>query len=154
MKKINWKLLLFSLIVPLVVGGLSTLIIKDNLDIYSSINLPDFAPPSFLFGIVWTALYVLMGVSFYLILNKSTKKNEAVYYFILQLFVNFLWPIVFFNFRLFWLAFALIVLLLYLIIMMIISFYKISKPAAILQIPYLIWTAFATVLNLAIAILN
>jgi len=96
----------------------------------------------------------LMGVSFYLILNKSTKKNEAVYYFILQLFVNFLWPIVFFNFRLFWLAFALIVLLLYLIIMMIISFYKISKPAAILQIPYLIWTAFATVLNLAIAILN
>ncbi|MBQ4557837.1 MAG: tryptophan-rich sensory protein [Clostridia bacterium] len=154
MKKINWKLLLFSLIVPLVVGGLSTLIIKDNLDIYSSINLPDFAPPSFLFGIVWTVLYVLMGVSFYLILNKSTKKNEAVYYFILQLFVNFLWPIVFFNFRLFWLAFALIVLLLYLIIMMIISFYKISKPSAILQIPYLIWTAFATVLNLAIAILN
>lgn len=154
MKKFNLKLFIVSLAIPLLVGGIATLIIMNQLGIYSQINVPQFAPPSQLFGIVWTILYILMGVSLYLVLSNTSYNDDAVFYFGLQLALNFIWPILFFNFQLFWLSFVVIVLMLILIVVMIVKFYHISKVAAFLQIPYLLWTIFATVLNLAIALLN
>ena len=154
MRRFNWKLFIISLVIPLAVGGVSTWLIRDNLDIYSEINLPAFAPPSIIFGIVWTVLYIIMGVSLYLVLNSGKSDKESIYYFSLQLLFNFCWPIAFFNFRLFWFAFVWLLVLLYLIVRMIIKFWKINRVSGILQIPYAVWVTFAGVLNLAIAILN
>ena len=154
MKKINWKLLIVSLLIPIVVGGIATLLIKDSINIYDEINKPFFAPPAFLFGVVWGILYILMGVSLYMVLNSGKSDNISLWYFGLQLLFNFVWPIIFFNCKLFWLSFVWLLILDYLVVMMIISFKKINKTSAYLQIPYAVWIAFATILNLAIAILN
>ena len=153
-RKFNLRLFIICLFIPLAVGALSTLFTYNNLDIYQEINLPAFAPPSMLFGIVWTALYVLMGISLYLALNSGKSNKDTIWYFSLQLFFNFCWPIAFFNLKLFWFAFAWLVVLLYLIIRMIINFWRCDKWAGILQIPYAVWVAFAGILNLSIAILN
>lgn len=154
MKKINWKLLLISLAIPLGVGLLSALLTRNSFQIYSDIEVPFFAPPGWLFAPVWIVLYTLMGISLYRILISNEDKKEQLLYFGLQLFFNFAWPIAFFNFRLFWFAFVWIIGLIYLIVRTIISFNKIDKFAGWLQILYLLWTIFAAVLNLAIAILN
>ncbi|MBE5735669.1 MAG: tryptophan-rich sensory protein [Clostridiales bacterium] len=154
MRKFNWKLFIVCLFIPLAVGALSTLLVYNNLDIYSEINLPAFAPPSILFGIVWTILYVLMGISLYLVLNSGKSNKDSIWYFATQLFFNFCWPIAFFNLKLFWFAFVWLLILLYLIIRMILNFWQVRRVAGILQIPYAVWVAFAGVLNLAIAILN
>ncbi len=154
MKKFNFKLFVTSVLIPLIVGGISTLIVKDNLGIYSSINKPSFSPPSIVFGIVWPILYFLMGISLYLVLHNQKTNNEHIVIFFLQLIFNFVWPILFFNYQLFWLAFVWLLVLIYLVIRMITVFWKINKTAALLQIPYLIWIAFASILNLVIAVLN
>ena len=106
MKKFNLKLFIFSIIIPLLVGGLATLLIKDNINIYQEINKPAFAPPGWLFGPVWIILYILMGILLYLILNSGKEKKDSIYYFVMQLIFNFVWPILFFNFNLFWTIFA------------------------------------------------
>ena len=154
MRKINWKLLIICLAIPLAVMGLITLIIMGSFQKYGELNLPFFAPPGWLFAPVWIVLYVLMGISLYLVLNNKNSNREAIIYFGVQLLFNFAWPIVFFNFGLFWLAFVWIAILIYLIIRMMITFYRVNKVACWLQLPYLLWTVFATILNLAIAIMN
>ena len=117
---------------------------------YESLTLPSLAPPGITFPIVWTILYILMGISAYLISQKD--KVPTIYY--IQLFVNALWSIIFFVFKLRLLAFFWIVLLIFLVVIMIYKFYKIDKTAAYLQIPYLLWIAFASYLNLSIYLLN
>lgn len=122
---------------------------------YQTLNRPFFAPPGFVFPIVWTLLYLLMGISFYLIFTHSNPRKEqalAIYY--IQLAVNFLWPILFFNLHLYFLSFLWILLLIYLVILMIKSFSAISPLAARLQIPYLLWLVFAACLNLGFLVLN
>ncbi len=143
--------------IPVVVGLLSALLTKDSMDIYKTIVQPPLAPPGILFPIVWSVLYVLMGVSSTLVYNDEADKREkriAFTLYALQLVANFFWSILFFNQRLFLASFVLLVLLWALIIGMIIRFYKINKPAALLQIPYLLWVTFAGYLNLAIYLLN
>ncbi len=143
--------------IPVAVGLLSALLTKDSMDIYKTIVQPPLAPPGILFPIVWSVLYVLMGVSSALVYNSEADKREkriAFTFYGLQLVANFFWSILFFNQRLFLASFVLLVLLWALIIGMIISFYKINKPAALLQIPYLLWVTFAGYLNLAIYLLN
>lgn len=124
---------------------------------YQYLNKPFFSPPNWIFGPVWTALYFLMGVSVYLVWTKSPVKKEAkkaLNYFLIQLGLNFLWSIVFFNLRSPMLAFLVILALLYFIYKSCESFSKISKPAGQLLIPYLAWVSFASILNLSIIILN
>lgn len=152
--KINFKSLIISILIPLIVGGISGLVSMTFMD-YGNFIQPPLAPPGWLFPIVWTILYILMGISFYLILesNSYDKDNAYVLYF-LQLFVNGLWSIFFFvlKWRLFssiWLA-----LLIVLIVIMIIKFYKINKTAGLLQIPYLLWCLFAIYLNIGVYLLN
>lgn len=148
--------IIFSLI-SLGVGGLSAIFTKKNMGIYSQINQPFFAPPSWLFPVVWVILYILMGVGFGIVLSaprRADEKKNASFYFGLQLVVNFFWSIIFFNLQMFKWSFVWLVLLLALILLMTQSFFKISKISGYLQIPYIGWVFFAGLLNLAIAILN
>ena len=124
---------------------------------YVYLNKPFFSPPNWIFGPVWTTLYCLMGVSAYLIWVSKKKRsaiNRALIIFVLQLVCNFLWSILFFGLRAPLLGFIDILLLLGLIGLNIKMFYSIYKPAAYLMIPYFLWVSFATVLNLAIVLLN
>ena len=149
------KKLITSLLISLGVGGLSALITSGSMDVYSTLIKPPFAPPSILFPIVWTILYILMGISAYMIYDSyGDEKNVALKTYLFQLLINFIWPIFFFvlGYRL--IALIIILILLISIIYMIIRFYKINKIAAYLQIPYLVWVSFATYLNYAFYILN
>lgn len=123
---------------------------------FVTLNKPVFNPPNYLFGPVWTLLYILMGVSFYLILQSKNAilKNRAIMIFFIQLFLNFCWSFLFFKFQLVGIAFIEIIFIWVSIIIMIVTFYKINKVASWLQIPYLLWVSFASVLNGSIWILN
>ena len=149
---------IIAIIIPLAVGGLSALLTMGSMDLYETIIQPPLSPPAILFPIVWTILYTLMGISSGIIYNSQNgteaARNNALAVYALQLFINFIWSIVFFNLRAFLPAFILILVLWVLIIVMIIRFYKIDKTAALLQIPYLLWVTFAAYLTLAIYILN
>lgn len=141
------------LIIPLLVGGIVGLIISGFID-YDSLNKPMFSPPKILFPIAWTILYILMGVSFGILSEKKVIDSKSKFIYYLQLFVNALWSIFFFIFKLRLFSFIWIILLDILVILMIIQFYKKDKLAGILQIPYLIWILFASYLNFGFYILN
>ena len=147
------KIYIKSILIPVILGGIVGLIISKSID-YNSLEQPLLSPPSILFPIVWTILYILMGVSYGILKNKGLTDKDVDLIYYLQLAVNLIWPIAFFllKFRIF--AVIWIIILLILIIFMIISFYKKEKISGILQIPYLIWTLFATYLNLAFYLLN
>jgi benzodiazapine receptor len=147
----NKKKFLKNIFIPVILGGLVGLIIFKFLD-YQYLNKPPLSPPGFAFGIVWTVIYLLMGVSYGILDIKDFNDIKIVYY--LQLVINLMWPIIFFIFK--WRLFALIwlILLVVLVIYMIILFYKKDKNSAYIQIPYLLWCIFATYLNLGIYVLN
>lgn len=148
---INWKSLTANLAISLGTGILSALITRNSMDTYKNLNLPKLAPPSILFPIVWTILFILMGISAYIIYeSNSDQKQSALTIYGIQLLVNFIWPILFFNLGLYLFSFIWIILLWSLIILMINSFKKISSIAAYLQIPYLLWVTFASYLNFMI----
>ncbi len=124
---------------------------------YVFLNRPSFAPPNWLFGPAWTALYLLMGIAFYLIWKQGLKKikvREAAYYFLAQLFFNFTWSIAFFGLRSPLLGLINILILLALIVATMIKFKPLSQAAFYLLVPYLLWVSFATLLNASIVVLN
>lgn len=152
---INWKNLIISIAISLGVGLISSVLTMSNQNIYNIINAPSFAPPGWVFPIVWTILYILMGISSYIIYEENDiNSSSALKVYGLQLFINFFWSIIFFNLKNFTFAFIWIILLLFLIIVMIYRFANINKLAAYLNIPYLLWVAFASILNLSIILLN
>lgn len=156
-KNINWKNLLLHIALPLVVGGLSAFFTKDDMIKYAGLNQPPLSPPGFLFPLVWTALYILMGVSTYLISESfatAPQKDAAYRTYGLQLFLNFIWPLIFFKTGFILAAFIWLLLLIASILKMLRIFYRISPTAAKLQIPYLIWSIFAAYLNFGIYLLN
>ncbi len=143
--------------IPLLIGGISGFATATSInDWYVSINKPSFNPPNYLFGPVWTTLYILMGISFFMILQSPANefRKKAVAIFCIQLLLNFCWSFIFFKFQLLGLAFIEIILIWLSIITMIIIFFEINKKAALLQIPYLLWVSFASVLNGSIWFLN
>lgn len=155
MYTIKLKPLVISLLISLGVGGIAGLISSGTSDLYSQLTLPALSPPSYVFPIVWTILYILMGISAYLIYtSNSESKDTALKIYGVQLLLNFIWPLVFFNLNNYVLAFIILVLLWITVAVMIYYFYKISPAAAFLQIPYLLWLTFAGYLNLAIILLN
>ena len=142
-----------SILIPVVIGAIVGFIISKFID-YNDLVKPPLAPPGFLFPVMWTILYILMGVSYGILkINGKIDKNiDFIYY--LQLIVNALWSIFFFVlkarlFSAFWIVFLLV-----LIVLMIYEFYNKNKIAGLFQIPYLLWSIFATYLNIAIYILN
>lgn len=151
--KRNYKLLLISILIPVILGALIGLV-TNLFGGYDAFVQPSFAPPAWLFPVVWTILYTLMGVSSYLVLESDCDSEQAIKLYIGQLIVNLLWPIAFFVFGWYLFSFLWILLLIILVILMIVHFYKCNKTAAYLQIPYLLWLIFASVLNLAIFFLN
>ncbi|MEG2295516.1 MAG: TspO/MBR family protein [Oscillospiraceae bacterium] len=152
---IQFKALFFSLLISLGTGFLSSILTKNSMASYNALTKPFLTPPSFVFPIVWTILFVLMGISSYLIyVSHSKQRTKALGLYVLQLVLNFSWSILFFNFEWRFVAFLLIILLFLVLVKMIVSFYKINKIAAYLQIPYLLWIVFAGYLNLCIFLLN
>ncbi len=147
------KVYIKSILVPVIVGGLVGFIISKFID-YDNLQKPIFSPPSIVFPIVWTILYILMGVSYGILKSKglTDSKINSIYY--LQLAVNALWSIFFFVFKWRLFSFLWIVLLAILVAKMIEIFYNKNKLAGLLQIPYLIWILFASYLNLGVYLLN
>lgn len=144
------KIIIF---IPIILGTIIGLFLMNSYDFYQGLIKPPLAPPSWLFPIAWSILYLLMGISYYRIIDKSDDILTRQIYRI-QLFFNLLWPIIFFLFHLLLLSSIWIICLVILVIIMIYLFYKHDKKASILQIPYLLWILFATYLNIALFILN
>lgn len=154
----KYKPYIVSVVIALAVGGLSAAVTSQSMEVYSKINQPPLSPPSTLFPIVWTILFTLMGISAALVYHfKDSKPDEvriALIVYAVNLAVNFLWSIIFFNMQAYLFAFIWILLLIAVIVAMIVFFKRVSPLAAYLQIPYLLWVTFAAYLNLAIYILN
>ena len=147
------KLYAKTILVPVIVGGVVGFIISKSID-YNNLQKPFLAPPSIAFPIVWTILYILMGISYGILKSKklTSKEIDVIYY--LQLGFNAIWSIFFFSLKWRLFAFLWIIILAILIIIMINKFYGKDKLAGLLQIPYLIWVLFASYLNISIYILN
>lgn len=136
--KLNYKKLSIYILIPLILGAIVGLLTTPNS------NIDSILPP-WIFPVVWTILYILMGISSYLIYEET---NEISKIYITQLIINLIWPFIFFKFKLFTLAFIWILLLILLVIIMIRDFLSKNKLAGYLQIPYLIWLFIAAILNL------
>lgn len=151
----NIKKLISYIVITLLVGSFFTLFIMDSFNIYNTIDKPFLSPNKIVFPIVWSVLYILMGISLYIVSeSKYLNTDKSYLLYILQLLVNSVWPLFFFKFRLFFVSFLIVLLLIYLVIKLILEFYKINKLAAYLQIPYLLWLIFASYLSLGVFLLN
>lgn len=152
---INLKRLAVSVLLPLAVGGAAGLITRGSVERYADIAKPPLSPPGWLFPVVWTVLYILMGVAFYLVWQSdSPSKPTAFRFYFIQLAMNFVWPILFFNLGAYGFSFLWIVILWIFILLTTLTFYKADKRAGYLMLPYLLWVAFAAYLNLGVYILN
>jgi len=154
MKKIHFGKLLGSIALPLFVGGASYFLIRNNINIFDSINKPPLTPPRIVFPIAWTILYLLMGIASYLASSDFKQNKKGFIFYIAQLVFNFFWSIIFFNYKQYLFAYIWIILLWALIVLTFVYFYKENKVAGILLIPYILWVTFASYLNLAIYLLN
>jgi len=157
MKKINIKALIIAIVIPLAVGGLSALLTRGSMDTFETINKPPLSPPGILFPIVWTILYILMGVaSYFVYVSDSAQATKRVAFSLygIQLFFNFFWSILFFNMEAYLASFVWLVILLFFIVATTLIFYAADKKAGYLLIPYILWVTFAGYLNLAIYFLN
>ena len=140
--------------IPLAVGILSALLTRNSMESFQLLNKPPLSPPGWLFPIVWTILYILMGFASYLLLISEKPNKTALTVYGIQLVFNFFWSIFFFRLELCFFAFIWLILLWLLILKTISLFLEISKTAGYLLIPYLIWVTFAGYLNLTICLLN
>ena len=150
------KNLLIALAIPLAVGGLAALLSGGMKD-YKTLNQPPLSPPGWLFPIVWTILYLLMGYASYRVYTADTdpaSKRRALILYGVQLFFNFLWPILFFRFHLYLTAFLVLAVLWVFIYLTIRTFSAVDERAGDLLLPYILWVTFAGYLNLGVFLLN
>lgn len=150
--------LIVSIGLCLAVGAISGYFTTSEIQTwYATLNKPTFNPPNWIFAPVWTTLYILMAISFWLVWKSEVSaavKNKAMLFFIIQLIFNFFWSIIFFSLHQTGFAFVEIIFMWLFIVLSIVSFYPISKTAAYLLLPYLLWVSFATILNFFIWKLN
>jgi len=149
----KFKIYLKAILIPVILGGLIGLFSSSSID-YDTLVKPALAPPSAIFPIVWTILYILMGISYGILKSNSLLDGNTKFLYYLQLVVNLLWPIFFFVFKWRFFSFIWIIILVLLVIAMISEFYAKNKTAGLLQTPYLLWLFFATYLNLSTYLLN
>ena len=142
----------FQIFSPLILGSLVGFVIKDFMD-YSSLNQPPFAPTGIVFPIAWTALYLLMGISYYFY-RKTDKNSTLIILYYIQLFLNLTWTFIFFVFKMRFLAIVWILVIILLVFYLIKQFWNIKKESAYLLIPYLLWLLFAMYLTIGIFLLN
>ena len=152
---LKWKALIINIAVPLLTGAIASLISREGFKEYGNVVQPALSPPGWLFPIVWTILYILMGISTYLIYEKDKTINKpSLILYAIQLAINFIWPVFFFGFKAYLFSFILLIVLTLFVVTMIIFFYKENKLSGLIQIPYLLWLIFASYLNLSVFILN
>jgi len=153
--KIKWKELIIAILIPLAVGGLSAFLTKDSMSTFEAVAKPPLSPPGWLFPVVWTVLYILMGIASYLVYtSNSFDRKRALIFYGAQLAVNFFWSIIFFNLNAYLFAFIWLLLLWALILITLVKFYRINENAGLLLIPYIVWVSFAGYLNFGIFLLN
>ena len=155
--KIRWKPFLISLGIPLAIGGLSAFLTNDSMKEFQQLNQPPLSPPGWLFPVVWSILFVLMGIASYLVCTSDVPRRDrrtALWLYGVQLGVNFFWSIFFFNLGLYLFSFLWLLFLWVLLLALWLLFRRISKPAGWLLVPYLLWVTFAGYLNLGIYFLN
>ena len=152
--EMNYLKLVISIGVCLLVGFIAGMLTATSIDTwYSTLTKPSFNPPNWVFGPAWTILYIMMGIALYLVWNASNNRI-AVTFFVIQLALNFLWSFLFFALENPLIAFIEILLLLGMIILTAVQFYPVSRTAAFLLIPYILWVIFASLLNFSIYWLN
>ncbi len=158
MKPINLKRLIIAILIPEAVGAASALLTGNIGETYRSYNQPPLSLPGIVFPIVWIILYALMGIASYLIVEEvkgqDKEKGEALFFYALQLAVNFIWPIIFFRFSAYWVSVVVILVLVALVGITAIKFKALYEPAFWLLVPYILWLLFATYLNIGVAVLN
>lgn len=152
--KFQWKKLVVCLLLPLAVGGLAAFLTRNSMDLFAMVKKPPLSPPGWLFPVVWTILYLLMGFASYLVLVAEKPGRTAWKFYLAQLAFNFVWPILFFHLQMYLLSFVWLLLLWMLILVTILWFTRSSRLAGYLLIPYLLWVTFAGYLNVGIYILN
>ena len=154
--KIEWKPLIVSVAISLWAGLVGSLLAPDIRNAYVTMEKPPLAPPGWVFPVVWTILYVLMGIAAYRIWINPTgeARRSALIYYVAQLVVNILWPLIFFQWEAYWLAFFWLLLLWYLVFVTWKKFKELDRRAGLLLVPYLAWLTFAAYLNLATALMQ
>ena len=154
--KAETKTLIKAIAIPLVVGGISGFLSRNGMEIFDTLNKPPLSPPGWLFPVVWTILYALMGVSAARVwlTKESEARSRGLNLYVAQLIVNFFWSLIFFNAQAFGFALLWLLLLWALVFLMVRQFHRVDRLAALLQIPYLIWLTFAAYLNFGVWILN
>lgn len=155
---VNWKKLIISILIPLFIGAISSYFTMNSIPTwYANLAKSALTPPNWLFGPAWTVLYILMGISLYLVWSKiiqNKRVKKALTFFSIQLALNFFWTIIFFGLKQPLYAFIEIVALWIFIFITIIKFHRISRQASYLLIPYILWVSFAAYLNLSVLLLN
>ena len=154
---IKWKQLFLCVAIPLTVGGLSALLTRSGMEQFATLRQPPLSPPGWLFPVVWTLLYTLMGIASCIVLSSGKPRaavRTALAVYGTQLIVNFFWSIIFFNMERYLFAFGWLLLLWVLILLTILLFRALSKTAARLMVPYLLWVTFAGYLNFGVWLLN
>ena len=152
--KIFAKKLAVSLLLPLLVGGTAALLIRDGVEAYGTMTQPALSPPPILFPIVWTILYLLMGIASYLVWTQRTPSCPALTVYLVQLAFNFVWPLLFFNAGAYGFAFFWLLALWALVVVTTVLFFRESRAAGLLMLPYLAWLTFAAYLNYAVWMLH
>ncbi|MGN0437036.1 MAG: TspO/MBR family protein [Lachnospiraceae bacterium] len=155
--KIKKDELAIAILLPLAVGSVASYLTTNAMGIYGSLSKPSLSPPGWMFPVVWTVLYILMGIASYRIYQQGIEDldvKKAITFYLISLGINFLWPVLFFNYSLYLVSFFLLLLLIGVLIYVIRLFKKLDPIAAYFMIPYLIWTIFAAYLNLMVYFLN
>jgi len=157
-KKIDWLKLVISIAIPLLAGFIGSFFTSESVSTwYQTITKPSFNPPSWVFGPVWTTLFILMGIALYLVWTKGWKKDEVkigIYFFSAQMVLNILWSFLFFYLQKPLYSFIEIIILWLAIFGTILTFYKVDKRTLYLLLPYILWVSFAAFLNLTIYLIN
>lgn len=155
--KFDFKGLLKNILIAVGGGLLVGFITRNSINVYDTLKKSFLTPPNSVFQIVWLVLYTVIGIAAYRIyMNNKAERNDynGYFYYLVQLLINFLWAIIFFNLRLYGISFILIIILLLLIIITTIKFFKVDKIAGVLMIPYICWVAFASYLTFYIWMFN
>lgn len=157
-KKGETPKLVISILIPLIVGFTSAIATLGSITTFFNVlNKPSWAPPAWAFAPIWTILYTLMGIALFLVWRKGWDRKDvkiAIGVFAVQLILNFFWTIIFFGFKSLFGGFVEIIFLWIAILINIILFYRISKTAGLLLVPYIIWVTIASYLNYSVYILN
>lgn len=156
-KPLKWQKMLLCILIPLAVGALAGRLSREGMSLYQTMYKPLLSPPGWVFPVVWSLLYILMGIASCLVYCSEAsrpRKKRALLLYGLQLAVNFVWPLLFFRFGLLWLSFFWLLLLIGLVWACMTLFRYILPKAGKLMLPYLLWLFYAAYLNLGAALLN